>query len=588
MLANNVHKRISTDRHLDEGELFKISKEIQDKELLKLVSLVDFTNEFEDWNFGSIIQHKTPCLISKLVQIAFLENKNIYDSIGIPFALGETKTQDPFLHNFLIEMIEQTTNSEAWWLAAFALDKVSDNNAVNLLKQSLKKEKLKALDDYLANLSNKKSLIGVLLLSDVDNIQNEIYPFVKKIFLQTNNKTLLINCSWLLGRFRLMSDEILEKLIELTKSSDYEIKYYAYFAIQQNPSVGLEDMLIESLKDKDASIRKMAIRSLGYLDMPNSNILSTLEKVLDKEDNERVISELCKVIYKFKNPYEKDLSKWKKMGTSSENGLICDKSDKWYADPSIYDIFSESEDPENIVFDMIRRKLKKHKIINPVDLACGTGRTTRQIVSKINYEGKLYAVDYSKEMCSYLSKQFVREKYYVNKVNIINSTIKNIANEIDQKSSLIVSSFGFPSKMSDKNLCYKELKSVHELLSEDGIFITIGWDETFNDELNWMWYKFIPDNIQASNFEEWRIKRELIFDSPRNCNLRWFKKNIRVPLRFNTLQESIYVMGHLFGIDAAKYISDNNKKDWEMSYGVTINTKKEIGKILNKYYEKRN
>lgn len=72
-----------------------------------------------------------------------------------------------------------------------------------------------------------------------------------------------------------------------------------------------------------------------------------------------------------------------------------------------------------------------------------------------------------------------------------------------------------------------------------------------NDDLNNMWYKYIPDNIKAANFEEWRKIREASIDNPRNCNLTWYKKNIKVPLLYDTLEETINVMGHLFGRDAA-------------------------------------
>lgn len=155
---------------------------------------------------------------------------------------------------------------------------------------------------------------------------------------------------------------------------------------------------------------------------------------------------------------------------------------------------------------------------------------------------------------------------------------------IKVKSSLVVSSFGFPSHIFDKNKVAKELKVIYELLANDEYFITVGWDETFDDELNHMWYRYIPDNIYAKNFEEWRKKRANSIDNgARNCNLSWFKKSMNIPLQFGSLQESSSVMGCLFGAEASKSIIKNNRADWNMSIGITINTKESLRQIIKKY-----
>jgi len=95
-----------------------------------------------------------------------------------------------------------------------------------------------------------------------------------------------------------------------------------------------------------------------------------------------------------------------------------------------------------------------------------------------------------------------------------------------------------------------------------------------------MWYKFIPDKITAKNFEDWRQKRANSVLSARNCNLTWFKKGLNIPLQFSSLKESAHVMGYLFGRDAAQYVINNSKIEWNMSMGITCNTKQEIEQII--------
>lgn len=78
------------------------------------------------------------------------------------------------------------------------------------------------------------------------------------------------------------------------------------------------------------------------------------------------------------------------------------------------------------------------------------------------------------------------------------------------------------------------------------------------------------------------------FESPRNCDLTWYKTKLLVPLLFCDVRESAYIMGYLFGRDAADEIIRTNRTRWQMSLGITINTKEEIGLIIKKYRDERN
>ena len=55
---------------------------------------------------------------------------------------------------------------------------------------------------------------------------------------------------------------------------------------------------------------------------------------------------------------------------------------------------------------------------------------------------------------------------------------------------------------------------------------------------------------------------------------------MQIPLIFNSLEESVNVMGHLFGRDAATHILTTGKKTWWMAMGITWDTKESIKKIL--------
>lgn len=403
----------------------------------------------------------------------------------------------------------------------------------------------------------------------------------EKNFLKSDRLEVIINCCWLIGRLRLIDDQIYKKLLSLIGSNDYELKYYTFFALQNNATPTLRSVMEQSLVNQDPLIRKMAARSI--LSIGDEQSLPVLIEALFKEDQDTVVAEISKAVYCLKNPVDHNKILIEVKSRKNENGMIGDESDKWYTDPAIYNIFSEAQDPENICFDLIQKHLRELKSLNPIDLACGTGRIAWQILDNIKFEGILFLVDSSERMVDFVGKAIKRERKYTQSIKVIKSSIIDLPKTMKLKSNFIISSFGFPSKLSNKNLCLEELKAVHSLLLNNGLFFTIGWDETFNDELNMMWFKYIPDEICAADFEEWRRKRAERINSPRNCNLTWLKKSIYAPLQFTSLKETVQVIGYLFGRDAAQYVIKTGKIEWSMSLGITCNTKEEIAKIIENY-----
>lgn len=586
-LKNGRYKSISKFK-ISESDLLDISHELKrskfDVGVLINIILLNKINENCDWNIGSLLQHFDYNNIILVLQSISLNRRGyLYDSIGFCWALGECPYKNEKVIEFLYEVINNGRNSESWWRAAFALEKITGKNAINNLKRSLKNHVIISLDESLEDLSDKKNVINILLNSNSKIIKDKIYPCLKERFNNSVNEKELINIIWLLGRLRLYDESMLKKSLEILETTNnYETKYYILQAMIDDPKTIYINYFRNFLESDDKLIKKMAIFGLAEL---GTNVdVSKLEKLLEDETNPNIISSLTKAIYKVKNNYFNVENNYNRKYLVNENGLIGDDSDKWYADASIYNLFSEAEDPENICFNLIFNKVleDKIKIVNPVDLATGTGRAAKYILNNVSYHGNLYAIDYSRQMLDYFERTINRQKYYVKNIELVHSKIQDFKIPNNEKSSLIISSFGFPSKISDEKRCKCELENIYNLLSDDGVFITLGWDETFNDDLNNMWYKYIPDNIKAANFEEWRKIREASIKSARNCNLTWYKKNLSVPLLYDTLEETINVMGHLFGRDAALEILKNKRNMWWMSLGITWDNKKTLAKILKK------
>lgn len=561
--------------------------EVFTRQLLQLLIKDRNRHKYLDWNIGSTIQHFDPVIVVKAFKtLGESSHHYLYDSIGLSWVLGEFKIRDKFVLEFLQKVMEESRDSDVWWRAAFSLEKLGQGDAIHHLKKSLKSKGIKSIDYYFNAIEDKESIIGILLLSNNRNIKEVIFPKIKETFLRSNDEGTLISCAWLLGRFRLFDKELISKMeYIIEKNENYELVYYTFFAIFRSNMPAFLPIYKKYLTCQDALLRKMAIRGISYLE--GSDISSILEEALDKEENENVISEICQALYRINNNQIRIEVALQKSYCNIENGLIIDDSDKWYADPSIYEIFSKSEDPNNICFEAILRVVKSRlkEIENPIDLACGTGRAIDFFIDKIDYKGNFYAVDRSPEMLNYLQKKMDRRHLYTHTIEYQQIELAKLA--LPVRSNFIISSFGFPSKFTDRKQCMLELQRINDILMPGGLLVTLGWDETFNDELNNFWFQHIPDDINAKDFEVWRLQRTEKFKSPRNCYLTWYKKRILVPLLFSSVNESAYVMGYLFGRDAAEEIIKTNRTRWQMSLGITINTKEEISSILKKYTNER-
>lgn len=548
--------------------------------ILKIISKIPIFGYFYDWNCGSLLQHLDVSIISELLKK--LNLSDFYSSVGLAWVLGELKSKDPIISSFLYDVVKFSKNPESWWLAALSLERLGLEPAIGYLKLNIGDDKEKYTLEYcLNNLDDKKSVIGILLVSSAENTERIILPEIKKQLMNSENIKIIINCCWFVGRFRFMDQEIFKKLQELLSDKNYELQYNCMLAISENASEKFLPLLEKYLNHSDPLIRRMSVRSIANISDFNS--IRTLERQLIKEKSEKVIGELTKAIYSFKNPDIRKKALLLKTSTWNENGMIKDDSDKWYGDPFLYNIFSESEDPENLCFDIIENCLKKKKIENPIDLASGTGRMAWQILNHLDFKGAIHCVDASDKMCDFIMKRMQRDSRAINKIKVINSTIEKSQSHLSGiKTNFIISSFGFPSRITDKSLTERELTVVVSMLNDDGLFFTIGWDENFNDELSEMWFRYVPDAIKARNFEEWRRKRSEAIKSARNCGLSWLKKGIAVPLQFSSIEQCANVMGHLFGKEAAYNIIESNKTSWSMSLGITCNTKHDLVKIIGK------
>jgi len=105
-------------------------------------------------------------------------------------------------------------------------------------------------------------------------------------------------------------------------------------------------------------------------------------------------------------------------------------------------------------------EIKANQIV--VDLACGTGLTTKDVLKNYPDIKKVYAIDFSEEMIN-IAKEFVQSK----KVAFIVADVQDVDKFISEKVDVVLCNSAFWQFQNQNQV----LKSIISILKDDGIFV---------------------------------------------------------------------------------------------------------------------
>jgi ubiquinone/menaquinone biosynthesis C-methylase UbiE len=248
--------------------------------------------------------------------------------------------------------------------------------------------------------------------------------------------------------------------------------------------------------------------------------------------------------------------------------MVSDESNKWYGAPGIYDRFSQAEDPLCLSLDYALSLLPS-TVKEIADLGTGTGRFALFIAERRPDIQTIFAVDASKEMHDYLTREIDFSPGLASRVRPTYGRNEKLPFP-DASLDAVVSSWAFPSSIWNAERCLDEMKEVRRVLKPEGYLVTLGWDETFRDEMSELWYRFVPEpDYRRESVEEWRRRRRLRLHSPRNCHLTWAKKQLKVPLLFSSSTEAATTLGHLFGYSAGQWVTQQRRSEFSIFVGIT-------------------
>jgi SAM-dependent methyltransferase len=572
----NQDFRVLAQRELDDGLVRQLAQSIYPEHAMYarlMLATKMLPRRWYDWNLGYVLRRLNPMVVADILN---RYPENFYQSEGIAWALGLIGNDDEKIIKFLQDQCARCEDYDAWWCAGHSLEQLGSGNAIEILKRTLTNPHWHNIDHCLQEIGIRPAIIGLLRKIDRNNIELVVSECLKGLRSLTGRR--LHNVIWLLERLRLQDRRVVDALTEL---HDARVEYGSSVAHRIIEALGQiahpsSRTLLESdlLQAGYFRTRAWAAKGLGLIGDPKS--IPILEGALKSEIEPHVLEKISAALYDIKDNQRRADNELIRKAGWLENGMIIDETNKWYWSPEIYDKFSRAEDPQSLVFSLALTYCPLDAKI-AVDVGCGTGRFIRELREKCSFIHTIHAVDASSEMVEYVRKSF---KFGSPEVKVYHSTIDKIPLP-DASVDLIVSSWGFPSKVWDKQQATNELKEVLRLLKPSGTLITIGWDETFSDEMTELWYRFVmEEEYYFDTLSGYRRRKRSKITSSRNCGLTVVKERLEVPVKFKDKHDAAEVLGHLFGYSAGVWILENAKYEFQMSSSITVDSRESIEKIV--------
>jgi SAM-dependent methyltransferase len=205
---------------------------------------------------------------------------------------------------------------------------------------------------------------------------------------------------------------------------------------------------------------------------------------------------------------------------------------------NLYDLFYKKKDYSKEV--LLIKKLIKKKNLSILELGCGTGNYTRNLVPLAK---KIVAVDKSKYMIEIAKKKNIKKTIF------LTSEIKTL--KFNQKFDLIISLFHILSYQKS-NLEIKKFFGLSQYLKKGGFFIFDFWNEEAVNFLKprktTLLIKKNDYEIKRTSYPTWNKKKKSV--------LVKYKINIHHEKRKKNIYEE-HLMKY-FSLDEIKYISKKN------------------------------
>lgn len=532
-----------------------------------------------DWNVGFILTHVPGPHIAPLLE---KHGHALSRSEGICWALGELGDDDPRIVRFLFETVEHTDDVDAWWCAADALEKLGAADAVDLKKRTLQGDEWRDLQHCLENLRERRAVVGVLKGATAFTTKDTILPALREA-LKARSPRVVQNAIWLIERLGVDDEETILALMDVYERSADHSRTLSPRAVEALGELASSRsrVLLEGAVENARYYRTRAYAARGLGRIGDDRSIGVLQRALGTERHPLVLPHITSAIYSIRHPAKRLLEQTVRNADWPENGMVVDASNKWYANPDVYDRFAQAEDPLGVSLDYLVNLLPT-PLETVVELGAGTGRLTMHLAVARPDIASIIAIDGDPAMVDYLASRLEDRSGLSERITPIRTQMVSLPVESDSVDA-VVASWAFPSSMFEPATVQEELDEVIRVLRPGGLLVTLGWDEDFADELSEFWYRYVPEpEFRRETLDEWRRRRRDRIESPRNCWLTFVARNLRVPLLFSTPDDAAEVMGYLFGASAGQSVATQQRTEFSINVGVTLDDRDALVDAANR------
>lgn len=570
------------DMIADESILAKVADRIKKEEaygaLYRLVGGFWNYRSYYDWNASSILQYFDLYLVMEAIH-QFSDRRPIYESIGLASILGEYRRRNDPVVSHLRAVVAEAKNPKAWWRAAQSLEMIGVDDAVSLLKRSVRFSALRDLDWCLDNLHDYRAMINVLVLCDRKDTGQLIFRKAREILLKSRDVQATIGAAWLLARLRMIDDEIVARIADLARDENSELVFYAFFAVQDLGDSRFCGLLEYALGNKDQLIRRMAVRGLACIGLPDS--IPAIRSAMLREQDKETMSEMCRALSGLRHPSENNAFLSAQTACYGENGLLARYGKVPNEEGAVASVFHEAVDPDGLCLDAVRGRLSRRHLSDPVILPAENWKGIAKTVNRLNCSGSVFCLEPDREKAKLIRRHLGQGNPCGSSVEVFRDAGELLSARPDFRARLIIRPFSLADILRDRILDEDGLGEVVRLMSDDGLFVTVGFDETYNDDISRLTYDHAVGSPLPKDFDAWRQAKVSAKTSPLNCRLRWFRRGMAVPVRFTCQREAVDAIGKLFGRDAAKRLISQWRTHLEIMVGITCSTRKDMERAVS-------
>lgn len=327
--------------------------------IYRLIDSLPGRTDLYDRNVARLLWFFDIGLVIESLRHAGSSAERLRESAGLAWVLGESGRRDGIIIEHLTDVVRRAVSGRAWWFAAWSLEKLGAGDAVNLMKRSLVLGGTEDLKTHLRNLSDYRSIIGILLTASDRELTTSVPRRLTAVLTRSKNPIELANCAWLCGRLRLSGETITDRLAALVRHERESIRHAALGALCEISSERQRPIFEAALLTGTRQIKTLAAE--GLLRLGGGQSIAALTAALEAETDQLTVAAVSAALVTLRDPAGRERLRLEKNMPLNECGALL------YPDRATTELttdraaFLNAVDPDGISLGLAATFSKKEK-----------------------------------------------------------------------------------------------------------------------------------------------------------------------------------------------------------------------------------